>query len=239
MLLTLLCQEGQTGCSPATLRERCTERRKCGGITLNEVIGEGVWAFLEVDDGLIKVRDNPPYLKSHRCTVRGFENDLAGKLCRRTTQVTWDSETVLFVGHLREWHYGTRLRIAELPEGIVVVDGAAYQVAVLIIETGRVLVELVGTEDFKGAPASGTGKASVRQWIGHGASALADRAVSDGLAGFERRWRWVQRLLCSGMMDRDKRECKQRQHQYDESARDTEEFHDEVPFERLPPLDYM
>ncbi len=38
-----------------TLREGRTERRKRGGIALNEVVGEGVWACLEVDDGLIKV----------------------------------------------------------------------------------------------------------------------------------------------------------------------------------------
>ena len=173
----------------SSLRKRRTERRKRGGIALNEVVGEGVWAFLEVDDALINVRDNDANLKSHRRSVRGFENDLAGELRSRTTQVTWDSETVLFVGHLREGHDGACLRIAELPEVVVFVDGTACQVAVLVIETHGVLVELVGTEDFEGAPASGAGKASVRQRIGHGASALADGAVIDGRAGLERRWR--------------------------------------------------
>ncbi len=38
-----------------TLREGSTERRKRGGIALHEVVGEGVRACLEGDDGLIKV----------------------------------------------------------------------------------------------------------------------------------------------------------------------------------------
>lgn len=175
----------QTGCSPTTLGEGSTERGKRGGIALHKVVGEGVWACLEVDDGLIKVGDNPAYLKSHWRTMRGFKNDLAGKLRRRTIQVTWDSEHVPFVGNLRVGHNGASLRIAELPKGIIVVDGTAYQVAVLVIETGGMLVELVDIEDFEGAPTSGVGEASVGQRIGYGASSLADRAVSDCFAGFE------------------------------------------------------
>ena len=73
---------------PTTLRERSIERRKQGGVSLHDAVGEGVGACLEVDDGLIKVGDNPAHLKSHRRTVRGFENEFAGKLRRRTIQVT-------------------------------------------------------------------------------------------------------------------------------------------------------
>ena len=233
MLLTPMGQDGQTNGFLRTLRECRTELLEHGCVARHQ-LEEVILTCLELD-GAIGSNHKPARVLKHRGTMSGFEDVLAYIRLRCGAEIAGDRKIVCDRVVLGVGDHGTRQRIAELPRRIVLVDDATRQVAILIIRTGFVLVTCGAVEDIEGAGAVSTDNASIIGTVGKSDVGLAACAVSDVLAGIVRRWRWIQCLLCCGGMDCDKRECKQRQHQYDESACDTEEFHDEVPFQRLPP----
>jgi hypothetical protein len=202
-----MCQDGQTGFFHRTLRERSTqilERRRVPCHQLEEVI----LTCLELD-GAIGSNDKPARVLKHRRTVCGFEDVLTHVRLRCGAEIAGDGKhvgdrVVLGVGHhsIRKW-------IAELSRGIVLVDDATRQVAILVIRAGFLLVAGGAVEDIEGARAASTDEAGVIEAVSKGDVSPAAGAVSDGFAGIVRRWRWIQCLLCRSRMNSDERECDQ------------------------------
>ena len=188
MLLTFLFQDGQIGCFPGTLRECRTQLLERGRVPRHQ-LEEIILACRELD-GAIGSNDKSASVLKHGRTVSGFEDVLAHIRLRCGAEITRDGKIVCNRVVLGVGHHGTRQRIAELSRGIVLVDDATRQVAILVIRTGFVLVACGAVEDIKSAGAASTDEACVIGTVGKGDVGRADGAVSDGLAGIVWRWGW-------------------------------------------------
>src|SRR5438477_3702553 len=205
-----------------TLRECSAEWLDHGCVPIDKIVKEILRTCPELDSP-IGGKDGPASVQKHRRTVCGFEDVLTCDRLGLRAEITGDSKDVGERVVLRVGHSVACQRIAELSERIVLVDDALGQIAILVIVADGVLVKCTAVEDIEGAGAAATDDADVHWTVGTYAVALADGAVSDCLAGIERRWRWVQ-LLRSSRMDSDEGECYQGQEQNQERTSDTEEF---------------
>src|SRR5437588_2966863 len=192
-----------------TLRECSAEWLDHGRVPIDKIVKEILRSCPELDSP-IGGKDGPACVEQDGRTVCGFEDDLAHVRLARCAEITGDSKDVADRVVLGVGHHGTRQRIAELSEGIVLVDDEARQIAILVIVADGKLFECAAVEDIEGVGAASTDDASVHWAVGKGALALADRHVFSRPAGFERRWRWVERLR-SSRMDSDEGECYQGQ----------------------------
>ena len=184
-----MCQDVQIGCFPRTLRERSAELLDRGSVPIDKIVKEILRTCPELDSS-IGGGNEYASVQIHGRTVCGFDDLLTCERLGRAAEIARDGKHVGDIVMLGVGHHGTRQLIAELSRRIVLMDDAACQVAILVIVALGTLVEGGTVEDIEGADAASTDDAGIQWTVGKSSVTLADRAVSDGLAGFERRWRW-------------------------------------------------
>jgi hypothetical protein len=193
-------EEADIVVSPS-LGERSTQLLDHGRVPIDKIVKEILRTCPELD-GAIGGSDDPASVQKHWRTVCGFEDDLTCGGLGHAAEIARDSKDMSDRVLLGVGHHSARQRIAELCEGIDIVDDAARQVAILIIEADDMSLEGTAVEDIEGAGAASTDDASVIRPVGNGGVGLADGDVCSRPAAILRRWRWVQRLRC-GRMDSD------------------------------------
>src|SRR6266536_5671293 len=93
MLLTSsVCQDGQTGYFPGTLRERSTQLLEDGRVPRHQ-LEEVILACRELD-GAIGSYDKPACVLKHGRTLCGFEDVFAHVRLRRGVEISGDGQHV-------------------------------------------------------------------------------------------------------------------------------------------------
>ncbi len=143
------------------LREGGTDVVERCRVSLEESRDEGIATGAGDQLAFIKVKHLPASIDEYWCSPTGPVDVLASYRLRRRGEVTGDCKYVGDDVVLCVRNRGPRQGIAPLPRGIVLVDDAAGQVAVLVIVADGMLVECTTVEDIEGAGAAATDNAGV------------------------------------------------------------------------------
>src|SRR6266581_9124966 len=156
MLLTSsVCQDGQTGYFPGTLRERSTQLLHHGGVPIHKIVKEILPTCPEFD-GAIGGSDEPASVQKHGCTVCGCKDVLAHVRLGHVAKISRNDKNIGNGVDLGVGHDVARLWIAKLSRRIVLMNNAMRQIAILIIVTGFLFVAGATVEDIEGARAAST-----------------------------------------------------------------------------------